>query len=382
MNPIFLGGAVVGVALMYFMDPNSGRRRRARTRDKVVHAARLVNEGAKVTARDTVHRAQGAWAEAKRLFTGDEEQITDDVLIGRVRAALGRVVSHPHAIEASTSGGHVTLVRPILSYEVRPLLRSVRRVAGVRAVSDQLTVYNEPGNVPSLQGGEPRTGERFELLQENWSPAARVLVGGVGAALMLASSRARGGLCAALGVSGGALLARAATNRDLSSLLGFGKRGITVQKIIHVAAPVERVFDFWTDYQNFPRFMHNVRDVRQLAENRSAWVVAGPAGVPVQWTAEVTRVIPGELIEWRSVSDSDVRHSGVVRFRQNGDGGTRLSVQLSYVPPAGAFGHAVAAIFGADPKSEMDADLLRMKTMIETGHPPHDAAQPSALPRE
>ena len=371
----------MGVALMYFLDPNSGRRRRARTRDKVVHAARVVNEGAKVTARDTVHRAQGAWAEAKRLFT-HEDEVSDEVLVGRVRAELGRVVSHPHAIEATAAGGHVALLGPILSYEVRPLLRAVRRVPGVRAVSDQLTVYNEPEHVPALQGGEPRSGERFELMQENWSPAARVAVGGAGAALMLAATQARGGLCALLGVSGGALLARAATNRDLASLLGFGERGITVQKTIHVAAPVEQVFGFWTDYQNFPRFMHNVRDVRQVAENRSHWVVAGPAGVPVQWTAEVSRVIPGALIEWRSISGSDVRHTGTVRFEPNGDGGTRLSVQLSYIPPAGAFGHAVARIFGADPKSEMDADLLRMKAMIETGHPPHDAAQPNALPRE
>jgi uncharacterized membrane protein len=364
---------------MYFLDPSQGRRRRARTRDRVVHAAKVVNEGAKVTARDTVHRAQGAWAEARRLL-GHEENVADDVLVERVRSELGRVVSHPHAIEASASGGHVTLIGPILSYEVRPLLRAVRGVPGVRAVSDQLTVYNEPGNVSSLQGGEPRAGERFELLQENWSPAARIMVGGAGAALMLAATRARGGLCALLGLSGGALVARAATNRDIRSLLGLGERGITVQKIIHVAAPVERVFDFWTDFQNFPRFMHNVRDVRPLAGNRSAWVVAGPAGVPVQWTAEVTNVIPGELIEWRSVSDSDVRHSGAVRFERSGDGGTRVNVQLAYVPPAGAFGHAVASLFGADPKSEMDADLLRMKSMIETGHPPHDAAKP--LPRE
>jgi len=381
MNPIFLGGAVVGVALMYFLDPNSGRRRRARTRDKVVHAARLVNEGAKVTARDTVHRAQGAWTEAKRLFN-PEEGVGDEALAGRVRAALGRMVSHPHAIEVAAVGGHVSLIGPILSYEVRPLLKAVRRVAGVRAVSDQLTVYNEPGDVPALQGGEPRTGERFELLQENWSPAARVAVGGVGAALMLAASQARGALSALLGVSGGALVARAATNRDMASLIGFGSRGITVQKTIYVAAPVERVFEFWTDYQNFPRFMHHVRDVRQLADNRSHWVVTGPAGVPVQWTAEVTGLVPGELIEWRSVSESDVRHEGEVRFVGTTDGGTRISVRLSYLPPAGAFGHAVATMFGADPKSEMDADLLRMKSMIETGHAPHDAARPGALPRE
>jgi uncharacterized membrane protein len=379
MNPIFLGGAAIGVAVMYFLDPNSGRRRRARTRDKALHAARVMSEGAKVTARDTVHRAQGAWAEARRMF--GHEEVGDEVLVDRVRAELGRVVSHPHAIEVAANGGHLTVIGPILSYEVRPLLRAVRRVPGVRAVSDQLTVYSEPGNLPALQGGEPRTGERFELLQENWSPAARIMAGGAGAALMLAALRARGGLGALMGVSGSALLARAAANRDLASLVGFGRRGISVQKTIYVAAPVERVFDFWTDYQNFPRFMHHVRDVRPMADNRSHWVVAGPAGVPVQWTAEVTRVLPGELIEWRSISDSDVRHQGAVRFVATSDGGTRLSVHLSYLPPAGAFGHAVATMFGADPKSEMDADLMRMKSMIETGHPPHDAAQP-ALPRE
>jgi uncharacterized membrane protein len=70
-----------------------------------------------------------------------------------------------------------------------------------------------------------------------------------------------------------------------------------------------------------------------------------------------------------------------VRFVGTTDGGTRVSVELSYIPPAGAFGHAVATMFGADPKSEMDADLLRMKSMIETGHAPHDAARPG-LPRE
>ena len=178
------------------------------------------------------------------------------------------------------------------------------------------------------------------------------------------------------------MVARAAMNRKLSALLGLAgaRDGIVVQKTINVDAPVEEVFGFWTDYQNFPRFMHNVKDVRQVADRRSHWVVAGPAGVPVQWTAEVTGLVPGELIAWRSVRHSDVRHEGAVHFTGTTDGGTRVRVELSYIPPAGAFGHAVAAIFGADPKSEMDADLLRMKSMIETGHPPHDAAKP--LPRE
>jgi uncharacterized membrane protein len=65
-----------------------------------------------------------------------------------------------------------------------------------------------------------------------------------------------------------------------------------------------------------------------------------------------------------------------VRFDPNGNGGTRLDIQLCYVPVAGALGHAVAKVFGADPKSEMDADLMCMKTLIETGRRPHDAARP------
>jgi uncharacterized membrane protein len=151
-----------------------------------------------------------------------------------------------------------------------------------------------------------------------------------------------------------------------------------VQKVINVDAPVAEVFRFWTDYQNFPRFMPHVRDVRQIADGRSQWTVAGPAGVPVHWTAEVTRMISGTLIEWRATGNSQVRHNGSVRFDPypgGRAGRTRVSVRLSYVPPAGAFGHAVAALFGADPKSEMDADLLRMKTMIETGRAPHGTAR-------
>jgi uncharacterized membrane protein len=373
MNRLLIGGAL-GALAMYFLDPQGGRRRRARTRDKVVHAAHVINEAGKVTARDTVHRAAGMWAGTRRLFQRGDT--SDQALVGRVRAALGRAVSHPHAIEVAAQGGHVYVAGPILAHEVRGFLKCVRGVTGVRAVSDQLTVYENSEGVSALQGGEPRRGERFELLQENWSPAARLATGAAGAALMISATRAGAGMSPLLALSGGALLARAVTNLDLPSLVGLGRRGITVQKTISVDAPVETVFAFWTNFQNFPRFMSRVRDIRRIAENRSAWTVAGPGGVPVEWTAEVIRAVPNQLIEWRSTGESYVRHNGVVRFENNGAGGTRVNVRLGYLPPAGAFGHAVARLFGADPKSEMDADLMRMKTLIETGHAPHDAARP------
>lgn len=68
-------------------------------------------------------------------------------------------------------------------------------------------------------------------------------------------------------------------------------------------------------------------------------------------------------------------HAGIVRFDPAGDGATRVHIRMSYSSPAGWFGHALAAAFGVDPKRSMDADLARRKTLIETDHPPHDAAE-------
>ena len=379
MNRILVGGAL-GALAMYFLDPREGRRRRARTRDKMVHAGKRLNQAGGVTARDTVHRARGVLATARKLFEHDE--VSDAVLIERVRAELGRAVSHPHAVVVAADHGHVTLSGPVLSEEARPLLRCVRGVPGVKAVSDRLAVYEdaEAQHVSSLQGGHPRHGARFELFQENWSPAARLVTGTIGAGLVASSFRARGGACALFGTTGSALLARALTNRSLSSFLGLigASHGIAVQKTIYVDAPVAQVYAFWTDYQNFPRFMHNVREV-QVRDDVSHWVVAGPAGVPVEWNARLVEVEPNALLRWRSTAGSAVKHEGCVRF-EGSRVGTRVTVQLRYLPPGGAFGHAVARLFGADPKTEMDADLMRMKSMIETGRAPHDTARP--LPRE
>jgi|SRR5882724_3853185 len=369
MNRMLLS-AGAGALAMYFLDPQAGRRRRARTRDKAERAARRLQGAYDVTLRDARHRAMGMRAEVGavgRRLRG--EPVDNATLVGRVRAALGRYVSHPHAIDVTANAGEVSLAGPILAHEVPSLMRAVKRVAGVRRASNQLAVHRAAGNVSSLQGGVPRRGERFELFQDNWSPAARLAVGAIGLCLLM-----RGSMLGRLG--GAALLARAATNLDFATLAGMGppENGIEVQKTICVNAPVEQVYGFWSDYQNFPRFMSRVREVR-VDGDRSHWVVEGPAGVAVEWDAEVVASEPNSCIEWRSTPDSAVQQEGDVRFEPMEDGGTRVRVRLCYQPPAGAFGHAVATLFGADPKSDMDADLMRMKSMIETGRAPHDAAR-------
>jgi uncharacterized membrane protein len=140
-----------------------------------------------------------------------------------------------------------------------------------------------------------------------------------------------------------------------------------VQKTITVNAPIEQVWELWSNFENFPHFMSHVKEVRKLDEGRSHWVVAGPAGVPVEWDAVITDWVPHQLIAWKSVEGSTVDSAGRVRFQTLQDRSTEIDVQLSYNPPAGAVGHAVAALFGADPKRAMDEDMVRLKSLLEEG---------------
>ena len=365
----------LGALFMYFTDSRTGRRRRALLADRLVHAEKVIGNAPRVIGRDLLHRARGLWAQYKRWL--GNAAVSDAEVAARVRAKLGRFVSHPHAVESTIHDGRVTLSGPILEHEIEPLLHSICRVDGVRDVENRLRSYDDAAHIPALQGGVPRAGERFELMQERWSPAARVLMSGVGAGLIAQGLRAGGVLGCASAVLGGALVARCATNRGTSSLLGIGEeaRGFHVDKTVHVAASPQTVFRFFTDFTNFPRFMSRVRHVELLDDRRSRWTVEGPAGLPVHWTAEITKIEPDALIEWRAEPGSAIRHQGSVRFDINSNGGTRIQIRLDYLPPAGVLGHAVASFFAVDPKSEMDEELMRLKSTLETGRFPHDTAQ-------
>jgi uncharacterized membrane protein len=94
----------------------------------------------------------------------------------------------------------------------------------------------------------------------------------------------------------------------------------------------------------------------------------------VQWDAVTTRLQPNEHIAWRTMPGSAVQHAGMIYLAPFG-GGTRVHIEMSYNPPAGALGHVVAKLFGADPKTELDEDMMRLKSTLETGQAPHDAAQ-------
>jgi uncharacterized membrane protein len=377
-----LAAVGVGVTAMYFLDPERGRRRRNLLRDKLLHAAHETSDAIGTTGRDLSNRVGGIGAVARRRFQGDRGG--DAVLVNRVRAELGRVVSKPGAIEVTSQQGLVTLEGPILASEAEDLLAHVGRVRGVEEVIDRLERHETPGDVPALQGDGQPSESTFELLQENWSPAARLVVGVTGAALTRVALRAderTDPRSAVLGLVGAGLVVRSVTNMPFERLIGrgAGRNAIAVQKSITIDAPIDEVFAWLVAWERWPHWMSHVRQVRALAGSgavgeRTHWVVDGPAGARVEWDAETTRFVPPVLVAWRTVEGGPVAHAGTIRLVPTSLVGTRLDLRMTYNPIAGAAGHIVAMLLQRDPKRQLDDDLARLKTTIETGRPPHDAA--------
>jgi uncharacterized membrane protein len=374
-----LMGSGLGAGIMYLWDPEQGERRRALIRDQVIHARRTLGRAAGKVSRDTANRLEGFLAETRSLLFRDNA--SDEVLAERVRSKIGRVSTHPAAIEVRVESGRAILSGPILSDEVDRVLAAARRVPGIQGVENQLEAHDEPGNIPALQGAPANRQELSEFAQENWTPALRFLAGFTGAWLAYTGFRKRGlvggTLGKAVGLAGLGLLARGAANKPLNQIIGAGasRRAVDLQKSINIDAPVERVFEYWSRFENFPRFMTHVREVRGTGPHQSHWVVQGPLGAPVEWDAVITQFIPNRVLAWKTLPNSLVQHGGIVRFDTNPDGGTRVDVQMSYNPGAGALGHAAAKLLGADPKAQMDDDLLRLKTFLETGATPRGAAK-------
>ncbi len=184
------------------------------------------------------------------------------------------------------------------------------------------------------------------------------------------------------------------TGEQLSRSDGAGEatieRGKDVTRAVTIDRPRDEVYRFWRDFTNLPQFMEHLESVEMIDERRSHWKAKGPAGSSVEWDAELTGDRPGELIAWRSLEGSDVANTGTVRFLDAPGGrGTEVRVSLTYDPPAGKIGTAIAKLFGEEPGLQVNKDLRRFKQVMEVGeviwsdasiHGGPHPAQPPAKP--
>jgi len=132
-----------------------------------------------------------------------------------------------------------------------------------------------------------------------------------------------------------------------------------IEKSIDVHVPVHTAYNQWTQFEEFPRFMEGVREVRQLDDRRLHWR-AEIGGKETEWDAVITEQIPDERIAWTNTSGA--KNAGVVTFHKIDPQTTRLMLQLDY-DPEGAMENIGSALGMVGRRVE--GDLERFKEFIE-----------------
>ena len=133
-----------------------------------------------------------------------------------------------------------------------------------------------------------------------------------------------------------------------------------VEKTIEVDQPIDVVYNQWTQFEEFPKFMGGVEQVEQLDDTHLRWA-AEIAGKREEWDAEITEQRPDQRIAWRATGGKG--NAGVVTFEPIGAADTRVTVQLDWEPEGVT--ENIGAAIGMDDR-QVSKDLERFKDLIET----------------
>jgi len=216
--------------------------------------------------------------------------------------------------------------------------------------------------------------------------AENFLALGGGALLLLVGASRRSAVGALLAASSAPLLyrgitghwparANGSTQSDNTRTALAGTRGVHVRESIRLEVPLADVYGFWRRLENLPRFMTYLDRVTESSDGNTHWVAVGPAGLAVEWDAEIIDEVDNKLIAWRSLPGSDVVSAGSVTFDAARAGrSTEVTVDLQYAPPAGKAGALIASLFGREPSQTIREDLRHFKQLLEAGEIPRATA--------
>jgi uncharacterized protein YndB with AHSA1/START domain len=140
-----------------------------------------------------------------------------------------------------------------------------------------------------------------------------------------------------------------------------------VERFVEIDAPVEVVFDRLSDFESFPRWMRNIREVRRVGRRVTRWV--SETAVPdvyAEWEAELSVYEPDHRLVWRSVR-GDIHADGEAVISETPEGTTLLHVVLGFGTPLGRSGAQAARFFGVQPGRQLEEDLERFRRLTERG---------------
>lgn len=171
--------------------------------------------------------------------------------------------------------------------------------------------------------------------------------------------------------AGGLMLYRGATgvcpiykqlNKDTTD-----PEAINITEDIVVNAPVEKVYAFWRNLSNLPKFMTHLKSVVEIGDDVSLWTANTPGGlVDLDWNAEITREETGAYLGWQSLEGSMIDNAGKVEFRETLNGmGTELHIEIDYFPPAGSVGRGITSLFNGLFERMIREDIQGFKAYVE-----------------
>jgi uncharacterized membrane protein len=169
-----------------------------------------------------------------------------------------------------------------------------------------------------------------------------------------------------------------AARRETQTALARLDEDVPAKASIAINSTPQKLYEFWRDVENLPRFMDRLQSVTRQDDRVSHWVAKAPVGgMSVEWDSEIVTDEPGSRLSWRTLPESEVRHHGSVRFEPMNEHGTIVRVEMFYGAPGGRLGAIAAKIFGEDPQMQIRRDLRALKQVIETGEMATTRGQPS-----
>jgi uncharacterized membrane protein len=194
-----------------------------------------------------------------------------------------------------------------------------------------------------------------------------VVVALLGGALVARSDRYHRNARAAATVGGLALIGAAARGPLLESIrrTGTERRSARLNLSLIVAQPVEVVFAFVRDFENFPCIIGALRQVRDYGDGRSHWCASTPSGGTLEWDTVTTKYVPNRVIAWQSAPGSPVQMHGLIRFVPE-DSRTCLKLELDYRVQTGGLADALVALTTPTRRAELERDIRRLSTYLLT----------------
>ncbi len=220
------------------------------------------------------------------------------------------------------------------------------------------------------QNIRPKGNTLYELSDvQNVSEQERVFSAAAGAVLLLTGIRHPLKHLISLAAGGYLLYRGASGNCPISSFFGLGSkdqhtRAVNIRTSIIVDKKRSEVYAFWRRLENLPRFMRHLTDVQSITDTHSVWQIHLP-GFEVMWEAEIVKEEPNVLLAWRSLPNSMVITAGKVEFFDAPGGATELRVMITYRPPAGNVGRAVAKVLTPAFNRMVYKDIQQFKELVE-----------------